>query len=276
MKRVITNIFNSVYSLLKIIRCGNLFSYKKFQKVTSNKVLRILGNGKSLNDVCLEADENIDYMVVNRHVLADNYMQIKPCHYVLADPYFFIHPEGLDILKEINHKTSWDITLYIPHAKQTKESITKYVTNERIRIVYYNMCPFKGFKSLQYRLFKKQLSMPVVQNVLVASIMIGITSEYRKIELYGVEHTWTKYLYVDNQNIVYLENPHFFDKEKVNAKPIKDIQHTEEYPFYLILENYARMFKSYWEIKNYINNEHIKTKVCNKTKESFIDAFVRE
>ena len=33
--------------------------------------------------------------------------------------------------------------------------------------------------------------MPVVQNVLVASIMLGILFKYSNIELYGVEHTWT-------------------------------------------------------------------------------------
>lgn len=276
MKSFIINTLYSLYSLLRIVCYANLSSYKQFEKVSSNKVLRILGNGKSLNDIRLETDCDIDYMVVNRHVLADNYIQLKPCHYVLADPHFFVHPEGLDILKAINLKTSWNITLYIPNTKQTKESITQHLTNKHIRVVYYNMIPFKGFKSIQYELFKKQLSMPVVQNVLVASIMIGIISEYQNIELYGVEHTWTKYLYVDNQNVVYLENPHFFDKKQVNAKPVKDIQHTEEYPFYLILENYARMFKSYWEIKEFTISEKINVSIINKSKGSFIDAFIKQ
>lgn len=79
-----------------------------------------------------------------------------------------------------------------------------------------------------------------------------------------------------NTAFVYLENPHFFDKEKVVAKPVKEIQHTEEYPFYLILKNYARMFESYWEIKKYISDCHIGCQVINKTEGSFIDAFSKD
>lgn len=150
------------------------------------------------------------------------------------------------------------MTLCVPYSREVKRQILITITNGNINLLYYNatnlLCDFKFVK---YFCYKWQLAMPVVQNVLVASIMLGILFKYSNIELYGVEHTWTKYLFVDKDNIVYLENPHFFDKEKVVAKPVKEIQHTEEYPFYLILKNYARMFESYWEIKKYISDCHI-------------------
>lgn len=274
--RIIKDILHSIHSLLKIVYKGNLKSLSQFTRVKPERILYILGNGKSLNDVQLSADDNVDCLVVNRHVLSDSYVAIEPKHYVLADPHFFQHPEGIDVLKRINNVTSWNLTLYVPYAKFVKGIVNENITNQNIKIVYYNTYSFKGFKSIKYFLYKTQLSMPVVQNVLVAAIMIGILSQYKRIKLYGVEHTWTKYLFVEKDNVVYLENPHFFDKDKVGAKPVKEIQHTDEYPFYLILENYSRMFKSYWEIKEWIKDDNINIQVVNKTPGSFIDAFFKD
>lgn len=269
-------LFLSVYSLWNIIKNGHFFSKKKFVPVEKGKILRILGNGKSLNNNNLCREDNVDYLVVNRHVLSDNYLELRPSAYVLADPHFFSHPEGLNILREINNKTQWKLDLYIVFSKKNRSLIKEYITNINISVIEYNISQFDGFKSLKYLFWKYQLSMPVVQNVLVASIMIGILKCYQTIELYGVEHTWTKYLFVDENNVVYLENPHFFDKEKVEAKALKDIQHTEEYPFYLILKNYSRMFESYWEIKEFLKDSKMKVRIINKTKGSFIDAFEKE
>lgn len=270
-------IYHFIIDVMRILKNGNFFSRKRIKKVSSNHRLRILGNGSSLNRVDFESEELVDYMVVNRHVLSENYIVVKPLYYVLADPHFFQHSEGLDILQKINEKTDWRMTLCVPYSREIKQKVLVTITNSNINLLYYNttslLCESKCAKYLCY---KWQLAMPVVQNVLVASIMLGILFKYSNIELYGVEHTWTKYLFVDKDNVVYLENPHFFDEEKVTAKPVKEIQHTEEYPFYLILKNYARMFESYWEIKEYIRNCHIQCRIINKTKDSFIDAFVKE
>ena len=93
-------LFNTIVGFLKILKQGNYLSIRQFKPVSSNKTLRILGNGKSLNDVELTNNDNVDYLVVNRHVLGDNYSSIKPSFYVLADPHFFNHPEGINIIKE--------------------------------------------------------------------------------------------------------------------------------------------------------------------------------
>lgn len=263
----------TILGIFRIIKQGNYFSQKQFFSVPSNKVLRILGNGKSLNEVSLTESDAINYMVVNRHVLGDNYTTIRPMYYVLADPHFFEHPEGLGIIKAINEKTTWAMTLCVVYTKDAKHAIKQIVDNSNIKTVFYNASTFNGYNSLKYYLYDLQLAMPLVQNVLVASIMIGVLMDYKRIELYGVEHSWTKYIFVDDNNVVYLENPHFFDKNKVSAQPIKDIQHTDEYPIYLILEQYSRMFKSYWEIKDYIKATRKSSYICNKTKGSFIDAF---
>lgn len=271
---MIKELLYTIFDICKIIRAGNLFSLKNFKTNKTNKTLYILGNGKSLNNSNLKENEHVDFLVVNRHVLSENYKEIKPRYYVLADPHFFQHSEGLSILKRINDETLWEMTIYLPYNKNTRYTlVSKYINNRNISIVYYNLNSFRGFRCILHFLYTKQLSMPIVQNVLVASIMIGILLKYKTIELFGVEHTWTRYLYVDENNVVYLDNPHFFDKEKEKAKPLKEIQHTDEYPFYLILENYSRMFKSYWEINEWIKCKKMDVKIINKTPGSFIDAF---
>lgn len=270
---LIGNFFKSIIGILKILKQGNYFSFKQFPPVSGNKILRILGNGKSLNEASLTENNNIDYLVVNRHVLGDNYTSIKPSYYVLADPHFFSHEEGINIIKEINTKTTWPLNLCIVYNRSIKKKIRNIVNNPYITLITYNICNFDGHDKIKYLTYNWQLAMPVVQNVLVASLMLGIQKKYPVIELYGVEHTWTKYLFVDENNIVYLDNPHFFDKEKTPAKPVKEIQHTKEYPLYLILKNYSRMFESYWEIKDYIKMTHKNTQIINCTKGSFIDAF---
>lgn len=255
---------------------ADYFSKKKIGKTGVGRTLRILGNGQSLNSVYLNCEDEIDYMVVNRHVLVDNYIILKPKYYVLADPFFFSHEKGLDILRQLDAKTTWDMTLFIPYGRKSVKRWKTFFHNNKIEVKTYNSLIFRGYKSISYYLYKQQVSMPRVQNVLVASIMLGLQMEYNKIELYGVEHSWTKYLTVGDDNLVYLENPHIYDKGKVPPKPIKEIQHEEEFPMWFALECYMYMFKSYSIIEDYVKSAGLKTKIINKTSGSFIDAFKRE
>ena len=165
--------------------------------------------------------------------------------------------------------------LFVPYGVKTKKITQRIFTNPNVILLYYNAFGCSKPKLLAYFLYSHRLAMPRVQNVLVACIMSGIYMRFSRIELYGVENSWTKFLSVGEDNLVYLENPHFFDKEKVEARPIKDIQQTEEYPFYLILKNYSRMFKSYWEIKEYLEYTKLPVDIINRTKDSYIDAFKR-
>ena len=145
-----------------------------------------------------------------------------------------------------------------------------------IHVVFYNSNTVDKSSYFSSFAYKHQLGMPKMQNVMVASIMLGLLMKYSVIELYGVEHNWLPNLYVGEDNLVYLKNEHFYDKDNVKPKPQKDIQHLDEYPLYLNIQHYARMFQSYWEIKKYVESNNIKTEIINMTKGSFIDAFKRK
>lgn len=266
-----------IASVLRIMAQSIASSPIYMKDVGRGKCLKILGNGKSLNENEFSHDSYTEYMVVNRHVLSNTYGEIKPLYYVLSDQFFFTNPAGHNILKRINEQTSWKMYLFVPYGVKTKKITQRILTNPNIILLYYNAFGCSKPKLLAYFLYNHRLAMPRVQNVLVACIMLGIYMRFSRIELYGVEHSWTKFLSVGKDNLVYLENPHFFDKDrKVEARPMKDIQLVDEYPLYIALVNYAQMFKSYWEIKKYLIHSNLPIDIINKTKGSFIDAFRRE
>ncbi len=236
--------------------------------------LRILGNGKSLNEVIGRFEgENVDYMVVNRHVLSETYTSLQPKYYVLADPHFFSQIEGLSILEKIRDQTSWPMSLYVPSWWKVTRTVKKIFKGSRVKVVPYNAMEYKGFKSVKYFLYRHNLSCPRIRNVLAGAVYTGICMKYPVIELYGVEHSWTKYLSVNESNEVCLENPHFFDNREPEVKTWKELFGKDE-KLYQILQTYAEMFEAYHELEEFAKRSFVE--VVNCTKGSFIDAFGRK
>lgn len=272
-KENIKQIIFTTFSVVRIIRNSSIPTKFALKDKGNNRCLRICGNGISLNNNKFEQESAIDYMVVNKSVLSDKYCELRPKYYVLADPHFFTQPDGFDILSKINTKTDWNIYLCVPYSKKNKKIVSQYITNQKIRLQYYNNCDCKGITRITHYMYRHQLAMPAVQNVMVACIMLGVYMKFNRIELYGVDHTWTKYLSVHDDNMVYIENPHFYDKEK--SKDEIFMLDNQTFQFHTVLQLYARMFQSYWEIKDYIDKMNLPIKIINKTKGSFIDAFDR-
>lgn len=236
--------------------------------------LHILGNGKSLLNSPLSVYKDVSYLVVNRHVLSDDYIVRKPLLYVLADPHFFNHPEGISILYEIKKKTTWTLNLFVVNGKENIRLIKEVMEDaENIKVVYYNCIEVNGFNLVKDFMYNHNLGMPRPQNVIVAALYISLCLGFKNIELYGVEHSWTKDLFVDDDNNVCLYNPHFYDKDKIKSKTWYEIQH-EKATIGDVLKMYAYMFDSYHEIQRLALK--IGARIVNKTPKSFIDAFPRK
>lgn len=271
-------LINTLEWVLKIFfHYYQLFLINKLRLLSlsnTNATLKILGNGKSLNESIEQIEsETTDIMVVNKHVLSDSYRKIKPKYYVLADPYFFLKNEGVDILEKINFETDWKMILFIPSWQRFYQKTKAiFASNVNITVVPFNCMPFDGFENIKYLLYKYNLSCPLVQNVLVASIYIGINIKYETIELYGVEHNWTKSLTVNENNEVCIEDPHFYDSTKSTRRTWKEITGQNE-KICTLLSYFAKMFASYIELEKFAKKENVK--IINFTKGSFIDAFQR-
>lgn len=273
----IINAFFSFVSIIGIILHSNRSYHKKILFLkgikTVNKI-RILGNGESLRDKLNSFNDSYDYFVVNRHVLSSSYTVIKPRYYVIADPLFFENKDEFHIIELIKELTTWNMYLFIPNTKNNKH-LKNYFAGTNITLILYNGHPFKGYECLEHKFYDWDLSMPRVQNVIVAATFISLKMGYKEIELHGVEHSWTKYLTVNENNEVCLYNPHFFDKQSVRVKTFREIHHaTDGWRMHEVLRAYAQMFESYWTIENYSNT--IDAKIVNKTKDSFIDAFTKQ
>ena len=116
--------------------------------------------------------------------------------------------------------------------------------------------------------------MPRPQNVVIPSIFIGINEGYKQIDLYGVDHSWTKEIRVNNNNQVCLINSHFFDNKTPELKPWHKGIGEPVYKMHEILRDLAWMFDGYYKLREYADN--IGCRIINKTPDSFIDAFERE
>lgn len=278
MKSFFKKIVYSFYWLFKITIHSYQFKYiNRINNIgLKNKTtdLFILGNGKSLNKEFQTLQGQFkDYMVVNRYVLSDTYKTFRPAHYVIIDPHFFYTDEGISILKKIKDDTSWALNLYIPSWKKIQKQVENLFLNDTyISVIPLNMMAFEGFDKFKTILYRYNLSCPKATNVLVAAIYIGICLRYKSIKLYGVEHSWTKLLSINENNEVCLENPHFFDKGSISKKTWYQL-FNQKFKLYEVLEMYASMFKSYIELNEFAKKE--KVQIINMTKDSFIDAFRR-
>jgi hypothetical protein len=273
IKKNIKLAFKTFESLLKIVLFSN-FKFKKellvISKTKQNTKIRILGNGDSLKEGGF-INRDYDYMVLNNYFLSESYYEVKPLYYLVADPYYFCTKEGIDKIKRIISITDWEMYLFIPHNKGENLFFKKMET-DHVKICLYNSSPFESFTNIKHYFFDKMLAMPIIQNVLVGGIMVSIWLDYKIIELYGVEHSWLTLLSVDKNNIVLIQDKHFYEKEEVKKVPFRVYREISK--LHETLYAFGRMFESYWEIYDYVKDKNIE--IINKSPDSFIDAFKKD
>lgn len=238
----------------------------------NRNLLTILANGPSLKEELDKLDYTVgDFSVVNRFYESPYYVIIKPRYYVLADPEFFKHE---DEIKKLTECVDWEMTLIVSYTGWKKLAFLRNLPNKHITVLPYHSNPYKGFMWLKYFLYKRGLSMPTAQNVLVPSIFNGINMGYKEIRLYGADHSWTKTLCVDKENQVCAVDVHFYEDEKeVKLLPYLKCP-GEYYKLHELLRDFAKMFESYHQIRWYADKAGCR--ILNCTKDSFIDAFERE
>lgn len=255
-----------LYFILKTDRKNHI------PRVSNSRSLLILANGPSLKEDIGGIDySGCDISVLNDFYKSSWYQKIKPQYYVLADPMFFTD-EGFfhSFVKEVN----WKMVLFVPYYYWKRIKILRDNSSKYVEIIPYNSEPYDGFEFLKTYLYKKGLSMPRVQNVLVASLFTGLNMGYKEIRLYGVDHSWTKSLGVNNENDVCAIDTHFYDKEECSFSPYwKNPQKKETYKMHELLRDFAYMFESYHVIRSYA--DMLGARIINFTKDSFIDAFER-
>ncbi len=245
----------------------------------NNTYIAVLGNGPSLlEDIKLLSNiDNVELCAVNNFSVSKHFVELKPAFYVIIDPTYFqlIIPNDIDMQAwEELFKVNWNMYLFIPFSAIEKLKLRKdkIFDNKCISLVPLHLNEYEGFINVRKYLFRKNLSMPRAQNVLIPCIFNAINLSFEKIFLLGVDHSWTLKLVVDNSNRVCFKNEHFYDSDLPVYTPFLDTNGIQ-YKMHNILFDFALMFKGYNYLKEYAHEMNVH--VINLTSNSFIDSFER-
>jgi hypothetical protein len=281
VKAIIKFILHSTRTILwfyRQIKYENFHNYivKKSQK----KSLAIFGNGPSLSDI-LNCDDiekihtDNDILVVNAASISSYYDIIKPQYYLFSDSGYWIGSwikNREETFDSILTKTSWPLTLFFPfQAFKVYPYKERFKKNTNLSILPYHINTWIGYEHFAHKVYQRGLSMPKAYNVVVGAIFNGINLGYTTINLYGVDHTWTQSMCVNNKNQVCRIKNYFYDQDPSLEPWLKDTG--QPYKLYEILRDISDAFESYHKLELYARSKGVT--IINHTKNSFIDAFER-
>lgn len=263
----------TIVSLLSVCFISSFSVAQKLKKINVNRksdTCYVLGNGPSLKK---DLDDNIesfcanDVLVVNTMCKSPFYKVIKPKFYVLLDPICFDPSWGeYDNVVECLLNTDWEMFLYLPYRLCPKEFQVVLKSNPKLNIVLFNATRVVGLSHISFYLYKQGLGLPSSRNVMIQAIMCGINKNYKKIMLYGADHSWTRDLDADEKNRIYIKDKHFYEEDSKRYLPVGMYR---EY----LLQHY-QTFVSHFVMNSYSNYRG--AKIINKTKHSFIEEYAVE
>ncbi|MBD8349066.1 hypothetical protein [Dysgonomonas sp. HGC4] len=284
MKLFIGNLF-LLLSLLRQFFKRNL-SFKIKMPIAETNEIIILGNGPSLTESLTKYEDLLkqkDIAVVNFFPLSPSFCLLTPKFLVLTDSAFWENDLSEDVLRKIDRmgqilieQVDWHLTIFLPYISHRASRFKNIILqNSRISLKYYNSASSPhGHKYLQHFFYKKNILMPVAQNVLIAAIFLSIQMRYPIVEILGADHSWLSELSVLPDNILYIRDTHFYDKE-INYTPFYSNKiKGETFKVNEVLSILSITFSSYWKLNAYAKDQNIT--IYNCTENSFIDAFERK
>lgn len=228
-----------------------------------NEIDSILSNGKILDDI----------LVVNFFLESDYFKQIKPNYYCLADPCFNkrekLNDRTKNVYKVLNILVDWPMTLFVWN--QAVDMVTEYIHNPYIKIKGLPILRFEGFEENRYQFYKKGIAVPTYINVTIMALYALLNLGYSTIFLYGVDHTFLCNLVVGDDNILYVDDKHFYGTNRVIADC-----HSDGTPWSVsefVYDKYLT-FVEHQVMRGYA--DYLGAQIINCTKGSWIDAYVRK
>ncbi len=244
---------------------------------SGRKSIVILGNGPSLREIIdrhLGWLERHELMAVNFAANTSEFRRLRPGLYILADGHFFkgaATDGNVELLWRHLRETPWKMTLFVP-AGYRSEARSLLENTENVELRFFNLTPVEGLRPVSHMLFRLGMGMPRPRNVMIPAIMMAIREGFTRIYLAGADHSWSRTLWVDDNNHVVSVQPHFYKDSESEHKRV-----TSEYAGYHlhdILNSLTIAFRSYFEVKGWAESRGVE--VVNVTPGSMIDAFPRE
>lgn len=269
-------LWQSLLSVVKIVLQSKLVTRLPGHFSNPDELL-ILANGPSLKRTVEESADFVrgkTLLAVNFCVTSPMFEQLKPELYLIADPLFWIMPEKREqLFRTMAEKTTWDMNFLVPaRALKNKEWQPLLAGNPHIRLYIYNTTPIEGFQGFCNWIFSKGWGVPRPHNVLIPSIAMGIRLPFKKIYLAGADHSWLPEITVTDDNVVLMNQKHFYDQNKSQAATVTQ-ENLHSARLYTILYHMYVAFKSYFVLEDYARSRG--KEVINVTPGSYIDAFKR-
>ena len=185
---------------------------------------------------------------------------------------FYVNMQS-ELEKSFKNDVDWNMIFYIPvKSKKHKYKAKIEALNSKITVQYYNDTALDSYGTLDKVILSQKLGMPRPHNVLIPSLMIGIWSGYKTINLYGADHSWLPLIKVLDNNVAVLSHNHFYDKDRQEHKPMTK-KGVGQRNLHEMLQKFYLTFKGYHAIEKLARRKNIR--IINCTKNSFIDAFER-
>ena len=242
----------------------------------ASRPLVILANGPSLRKTIAERLDDLKEMptmAVNFAALADEFTEIRPGRYILADPHFFEHGDDKNVAS-LWHRLAavdWPMTLYVD-ARQRRKVLAMAALPHDVRVETFNAVGVEGWQWLETLAYRSGLAMPRPRNVLIPAVMTAIGAGFKDIYIAGADHSWLQSIWVTEDNEVVSVQPHFYKEDDDEKKRV--VNEYRSYRLHQILESFRVAFESYHRIARYARR--VGVNIYNATPGSYIDAFERK
>ena len=243
--------------------------------------MAVLGNGPSLKgelEELLRDPAARDFMAVNFFAEDERFMVLQPAYYVLSDPMFFRRTSLRERIEQfyrtLNERVTWPMNLYVQYYNPEHFDYRAHLTNPLIRIVRFHTITYYGFRAVRHWLFNHGLGSGNFGTVVQVGELIALQLGYRRVELYGVDHTLLEGLTVDGENRLCRADRHFYDDDTTpHLKPMMQKVPEVPYTMAVYLQEVADLFRGHELLRDYADS--LGAEIVNCTRSSMIDAYRR-
>lgn len=245
--------------------------------------LGVLGNGPALGRELPQLigsgeHERMDFAAVNFFAEDERFEVLRPSYYVLSDPMFFrdsaLRERVMAFYKVLDRKVAWPMHLYVQYYNPEQFDYRAVLPNPQIRIVRFHTQVFRGFPRLGRWLFRHGLGSANYGTVVQVGIYLGLLLGYKRIDLFGVDHTLLDGLCVDDNNRLCRIERHYYDDSEPEAKPILHKVPPHPYSMAEYLAEVAELFRGHEVLRDYAAS--VGARIVNRTRGSMIDAYERD
>lgn len=246
------------------------------------QLMVILGNGPSLAGdlprlIERREYETEDFLAVNFFAEDDRFEVVKPKYYVLSDPMFFRDSACRDRVAELyrvlDEKVTWPMNLYVQYYNPERFDYRAALPNPNIRIVRFHTQLYRGFRGVEFWLFRRGLGSANFGTVVQVCEYVALLLGYKTLELYGVDHTLLDGLCVDEENRLCRADGHYYDAAPATPKPIFQKVPHRPYTMSVYLAEVAELFRGHEVLRDYAAS--LGARIINRTRGSMIDAYER-